>query len=157
MNSQKPRLTLALGGLGLALLVAAGILVVKQQSALADLRRTNEGLRRELATRETTPEPKPPPASAPSAEQMQMERGELLRLRSEVTQLREQVAILRAGGRDAMPTSRAAPAGVAAASSGGEISQLASSAAAGDLGALAKLAEWATWARARRQTHQAHP
>jgi hypothetical protein len=139
----------------MALMVAAFIVVMKQQVALADLHRANEALRRELATRETAPEPKPATASAaPSAEQSRMDRGELLRLRSEVTQLREQLATLRAGVREVMPSSRAAPAVVLAQSSGGEISQLASAAAAGDLGALAKLAEWAATARIRRQTNQ---
>lgn len=124
-----------------------------QRHNISELRRTNHFLRTEHENRT-----EPPTASATvnsESEQSERDLSELLRLRSEVGHLREQVALLKAGGHDTASQPSPPISAVATGRSPEDgIGQLASAASNGDLTALKKQAELSMAAHARFRTNQ---
>ena len=136
--------------LGILCCVAALAALPMQWQIISELRNANDSLRLELKSRAETPIK--PAAVSQDSEQSLKDVSELARLRNEVRQLREQVALLKSGEHEAaVPPSNPA---ATAQPPGGGISQLASAATAGDLTALKKLAELSAAAHAQFGTNQ---
>ena len=143
---------LAIGG-GLALLVAA----ILQWRSISQLRHENELLRAQAQAARPDASSQPPAAAAAEAidmEQLQKDRLELLRLRNEVRQIREQASPPTADARPVAspPTPSLAPA---VQSPGDEARRLGAAAMQGDSSALDKLANLAAAMRAMKPEERA--
>lgn len=138
---------------GLALLVV----VVLQWRSISRLRQENNALRAQLQTA-------PPEAASPAVpvaaaramemEQLQKDRQELLRLRNEVRQLREQTLPATAVAQP-VASQPMTPGATAARSAGDEARDLAATAMRGDPSALDKLATLVTGIRGMKPDEQA--
>jgi hypothetical protein len=149
-NSPARRWVLLAGWL--ALLVA----IVFQWRSVSELRQENNLLRAKAppAPPDASPQPAAATAEVIDTEQLQKDRLELLRLRNEVRQIRQQTSALTAGA--APVTSLPAPPNASAVQSAAdEAQQLVIAAARGDSIALDKLAELAAALRTMKPEEQA--
>jgi len=152
-ENQSSRRWIGIAG-GLALLVA----VLLQWRSISQLRREMEALRAQLAAAPPTASSQPATAAALAEandmHQLEKERLELLRLRNEVRQLREQTSSPATGARPLPPAPVTAVApGVQSPSD--EVRQLALAAIQGDTSALDKLANLAAAMRTMKPEEQA--
>lgn len=150
MNAQNPKPKSLLRFLGVLCFVTAVTALAIQWRIISDLRNKNVSLNLENQNRVDTPIA--PAAASNESGQPRKDLSELLRLRNEVRQLREQVGLLKSGERQSalQQTIAATPTQLPGAGN----SPLALAAAAGDLTALKRLADLSAVARAQFQTNQ---